>query len=434
MTLTIITNGEVVDSTGRRRLDVAVDDETGTIADLGPSLAGEKTLDAGGCLVVPGLVDLNTHLRQPGFEAAGTIESGTRGAALGGYTAVVAMPDTEPCTDNAAVVSEIEALAKGAPCQVIAAAALTVGTEGSALAPYGELADQGVTVFSDAYRALQDPSVFRRALDYLGSVAAGSGKTLIAGQRVHHVGLGGAGVMHEGAWSSRLGLPGMPALAEELMVNLSIGLARLTGVHVHLQQISTAASVRLLREAKEQSCPVSAEVSPHHLVLDHEALTSYDPNLKMLPPLREPADVEALVAGVVDGTVDAIASDHFPHTMDAKERPFDQAPFGVLGLETALAVLLSETELDLEQILAAMSWQPAALAGLADHGGPIEVGEAANIAVVDPDASWTVGVGSFGGYATNSPYLGRQLQSRVRHTIYRGSPVVVDSQIVEARP
>jgi dihydroorotase len=175
-------------------------------------------------------------------------------------------------------------------------------------------------------------------------------------------------------------------------------------------------------------------VSPHHLVLDHEALAGYDPNLKVLPPLREPADVEALRAGVADGTIDAIATDHFPHTMDAKERPFDQAPFGVLGLETALAVLLSETSLAPERLLAAMSWQPASLAGLADQGGPIEVGEAANLAVVDPDATWTVGPGSFGGYATNSPYLGRQLQGRVRHTVYRGSPVVVDSQIVDARP
>ncbi|MCP5032674.1 MAG: dihydroorotase, partial [Actinomycetia bacterium] len=387
MTVTVVANGEIVDQGGRRRLDVAVDDDTGVVIDLGPAPRRDRTLDAEGCVVVPGLVDLNTHLRQPGFEAAGTVESGSRGAALGGYTAVIAMPDTEPCTDNAAVVSEILALAKGAPCQVVPAAALTVETRGALLAPLGELAALGVTVFGDANRGLQDPAVFRRALEYLGSVGTGDATKLLAVQRVHEMGLAGDGVMHEGAWSARLGLPGMPALAEELMVNQSIGLAHLTGVPVHLQQISTAASAELVRQAKARGYPVSAEVSPHHLVLDHEAVAGYDPNLKMLPPLREPADVAAMVAAVADGTIDVIASDHFPHTMDAKERPFDQAPFGVIGLETAIAVLLSETELDLEQLLAAMSWQPAALAGLSEQGGPIEVGKPANLAIIDPTAT-----------------------------------------------
>ncbi len=429
MTVTVVAKGQSVDQEGRRRLDIAVDDDTGVIVDLGSVLHGDRTLDAEGCLVVPGLVDINTHLRQPGFEAAGTVESGARGAALGGYTAIIAMPDTEPCTDNAAVVSEILALAKGAPCQVLPAAALTVETKGALLAPYGELAALGVTVFGDANHGLQDPAVFRRALEYLGSVSAGDATRLVATQRVHEVDLARDGVMHEGAWSARLGLPGMPALAEELMVNQSIGLAHLSGVHVHIQQISTAASAGLVREAKAQGYPVSAEVSPHHLVLNHEAIAGYDPNLKMLPPLREPADVAALVAAVADGTIDAIASDHFPHTMDAKERPFDQAPFGVIGLETAIAVLLSKTELSLVQLLAAMSWQPAALAGLAEQGGPIEVGKPANLAIVDPEAAWTVGADSFGGYATNSPYLGHQLRGRVRHTVYRDLPVVVDSEL-----
>jgi dihydroorotase len=317
---------------------------------------------------------------------------------------------------------------------VVPAAALTIGTDGAVLSPHGELAELGVRLFSDSSRAVQDPAVFRRALEYLGGVAAATGRRLVAAQRVHDDALVGPGVMHEGSWSARLGLPGMPAVAEELMVDRTIALARLTGTPVHLQQLSTAAAVDAVRAAKADGVPVTAEVSPHHLVLDHEALASYDPNLKVAPPVRTPRDREALVNGVADGTIDAIATDHHPHTMDAKERPFDQAPFGVLGLETALAVLMTETPLGLERLVAALSWQPASVAGLADHGGPIVVGRPANLTVVDPDQAWTVGIGSFGGYAANSPFLGRRLTGRVRHTIHRGRAVVVDGSLVDPTP
>jgi len=443
MTVTVIRGGELLDQTGRRRGDVVVDDESGLVVDVvapGPGTRGtddldardhgDWVLDAESCLVVPAFVDLNTHLRQPGHEAAGTVDSGTRAAALGGYSALVAMPDTDPCTDNAAVVSEVLALASGTPCQVVPSAALTIGRRGSELAPYGELAGVGVRLFTDSASAVQDPTLLRHALEYLRGVSDGAGIRLIAAQGGQHEALNGDGVMDEGEWSSRLGLAGQPALAEELMVSEALALARLAGCPLHLQQLSTAAAVDRVRAAKADGQSVTAEVSPHHLVLNAAAVSSYDPNLKTCPPLRTPADVAALVEGVADGTIDAIATGHTPHTMDAKEQPFDRAPFGVLGLETALAVLLSETRLSIEHLLPALSWQPAAIVGIGrEHATPIEPGRPANLTVIDPAAQWTVGIGCFGGYAANSPFLGRTLTGRVRHTIHRGVPVVTDQQL-----
>ena len=434
MTITVLQGGEILDRGGRRTLDVAVDDGSGLVAEVGPSLVGDRVLDATSCSVVPGLVDLHTHLRQPGFEAAGTIETGSRAAALGGYTAVVATPDTVPCADTAATIAEILALAKAATCEIFPAAALTMGREGASLAPYAELVDLGVRLFTDADRAVQDPAVLRRALEYLGGVGEAAGVRVVAANRGHLASLAGDGVMHEGQWSARLGLPGQPALAEELMVTRDIALSRLTGTRVHIQQVSTASAVELIRAAKAESLPVSAEVSPHHLVLSDDAIAGFDPNFKTCPPLRSASDVAALGVAVADGTIDAIATDHMPHTFDVKEQPFDHAPFGVLGLETALSVLLTMTDLDLDVLLPALSWQPAAIAGIADrHGCPIDVGCPANLAVVDPGASWTVGVGSFGGFATNSPFLGRQLVGRVRHTIYQGEPVMIDHQMLDGQ-
>lgn len=434
MTVTILRGGEVLDAEGRRWLDVAVDDMAGTVLAATPSSklgdVGDVELDATGCVIVPGLVDLHTHLRQPGFEAAGTVATGAAAAALGGYTAVVAMPDTVPCADDVSIIAEIRSRAAHLPCDIVPAAALTRGTAGEALSPYGELAAAGVRVFTDSGRAVQDPAVFRQALEYLGGTAAATGLTLVAAQRGRCDALDQGGVMHEGAWSARLGLPGQPRVGEELMVNQAIALGRLTGTPVHLQQLSTAAAVDAVRSAKADRALVTAEVSPHHLILDHEAVATYHPNLKTRPPLRERSDVEALIEGVADGTIDAIASDHHPHTLDAKEQPFDQAPFGVLGLETALAVLLTDTGLSLDQLLPALSWQPAAIAGLADQGQPVAAGGPANLAVIDPAHQWEVGPGSFGGYATNSPFLGRSLTGRVRHTIHRGRPAVRDARLV----
>lgn len=430
MTTTLFTGGEIIDQSGRQRRDVVVDDESGHISAVGEDLTADRVLDIEGCWLCPGFVDLHVHLRQPGFEAAGTVESGSRAAALGGYTAIVAAADTDPCTDSAAVVSEVLALAKSAHCEVVPGAALTVGREGTQLAPYRELVELGVRLFSDSDRSVENPLIVRRALEYLTGVGRAAGLKLVAAQRGHHR-LGDGGVMNEGEWSSRLGLPGRPSAGEELAITRDLTLARLTGAAVHLQQVSTEGAVKLIRAAKAENVPVTAEVSPQHLVLTEAALAGFDTNLKVDPPLRTQRDVAALRAGVIDGTIDVIATDHAPTTIDAKERPFDQAPFGVLGLETALGVLLTETELTIDQLLPALTWQPAAIAGLRDRqGGRIETGRSANVAVIDPAATWTVETSGLGGYATNSPFLGRELTGRIRHTVFRGEPVVVDAEAV----
>ncbi len=433
MTITILAGGQVVDQHGSRRLDVAVDDLTGTIVGLGPSLSGEgsagEVLDAAGCFVAPGFVDLHAHLGQPGHESAETIESGSRAAALGGFTAVVAMADTDPCTDSAAVVTEILALAKSALCEVVPAGAITVGRQGASLAPLGELVDLGVRIFTDAGRSVQNAGVMRRALEYGAGIAEATGAPVVLAQMCRLDALAEQGVMHEGEWSSRLGLPGQPALAEELVVMRELALARLTGARIHLQQISTAGTVALIRSAKAEGLTVSAEVSPEHLVLTDAACAGYDPNLKLSPPLRTEADIAALRAGLLDGTIDAVATGHQPRTVDAKEQPFDQAPDGVIGLETALSVLLSELGVPFEQLLPALTWQPAAIAGLGHrHGGPVEVGRPANLVVVDPAATWTFNAVRSASRSANSAFDGRHFTGRVRHTILAGEPVVVQAE------
>lgn len=424
-------------------VDVLVDDATGTVVAVGPGLAaahpGARPLDAAGCLVVPALVDLGAHLGQPGFEQAETIETGSRAAALGGYGAVLALPDTDPCTDSAAVVAELRALAKAALCEIVPMGSLTHGRDGVVLSPMGELADLGVRLFTDAPFCAQDGGVVRRALEYAAGVADATGAPLVVAQRCRADDLAGRGVMHEGRWSARLGLPGQPALAEELIVTREIALARLTGGRVHLQQLSTAGSVALVRAAKAEGLQVTADVAPAHLVLTDADCAGFDPNLKLDPPLRVLADVAALRAGVADGTIDAVATGHRPCPRDAKELPFDQAPAGSIGLETALAVLLTLAsdggatdgagELPLGALLAALSWRPALVAGLGDrHGGPIEPGRAANLAVVDPAARWRFDAASSASRATNSCFDGRRLIGRVRHTVVAGEPVVMDGE------
>ena len=329
----IIRGGTVVGASGLRRADVAIaDDVVVAVAASIDVPPGAQVLDAGGCLVGPGLVDLHTHLRQPGREEAETIESGARAAALGGYTAVVAMPNTEPAIDSAGVAAEVLALGSGCTADVAVAGAITIGRAGHALAPLGELAALGVTLFTDDGAGVQDGALMRRALDY----AKGLGVTLA--QHCEDSCLAAGGAMHEGSWSSRLGLPGMPAAAEEVMVARDIALARLTGAPVHFLHMSTAGSVDLIRRAKEEGLPVTAEVAPHHMVLTHALVAGYDPVFKVNPPLRTAEDVAAVVAGLCDGTIDAVATDHAPHAPEAKDVPFDQAPPGMLGLQTAMPI------------------------------------------------------------------------------------------------
>ncbi len=430
----VIRGGTVVGPDGLARLDVAV--RGSAVAALAESIdppRGAVVLDAGGCLVGPGLVDLHTHLREPGREEAETIESGARAAALGGYTAVVAMPNTEPAIDSAAVASEVLALGAGCAAEVAVAGAITVGRAGHALAPLGELAALGVTLFTDDGAGVQDGALMRRALDY----AKGLGVTLA--QHCEDACLAAGGAMHEGCWSSRLGIPGMPAAAEEAMVARDIMLVRLTGAPVHFLHLSSAGSVELVRRAKAEGLPVTAEAAPHHMLLTHAAVAGYDPVFKVNPPLRTDEDVQAVVAGLCDGTIDAVATDHAPHAPEAKDVPFDQAPPGMLGLQTALPIAWSvlSPHLGPERVFALMSTQPAAIAKLtATHprtgghsaqGGPVEEGATANLCVFDPTATTVVDPARLASRSRNTPYAGRTFDGAVRHTVVRGEAVVIDA-------
>ncbi|HEY1989257.1 MAG TPA: dihydroorotase [Acidimicrobiales bacterium] len=424
----MIRGGTVIDATGERRVDVAVSD--GVVQAIGEGLevpAGATVLDAGGCTLAPGLVDLHAHLREPGHEEAETIETGTRAAALGGYTLVVAMPNTNPPLDSADAVRNVLELAHTATAQVAVAGAITVGREGHHLAPMAELAALGVHLFTDDGAGVQSAGLMRRALDY----ARGLGVTLA--QHCEDGTLACDGAMHEGDWSSRLGIPGMPALAEEVMVGRDIALSRATGARIHFLHLSTAASIDLVRRAKAAGLLVTAEAAPHHFSLTDAAAVDYDPVFKVNPPLRPQSDVDAVKAGLADGTLDAIATDHAPHAPEFKDLPFDLAPPGMLGLQTALALAITELEFPLSRILALMSWQPAAIAGLGPEsgggqGGPIEPGAEANLCVIDPAATWTVDPLALASRSRNTPYAGRTLTGRVRHTVFRGEPVVIDGE------
>jgi dihydroorotase len=418
----VLRGGTVVDAHGTRRADVAVRD--GVIVAVGDGLTGDRELDASGCVVGPGLVDLHAHLREPGKEEAETVETGSRAAVRGGFTAVVAMPNTTPAIDSAGVVREVQALGRDALCAVHPSAALTVGRAGEQLTPMAELADLGVRLFTDDGSGVQDDRLMRRAMEY----ASGLPHDVVLAQHCEVEALAEGGHMHEGAWSSRLGIPGIPSAAEEVMVARDLALARLTGARVHFQHMSTAGSVELIRQAKAAGTRCTAEVAPHHLTLTDAEVASFDPIFKVNPPLREQSDVDAVRSGLVDGTLDCVATDHAPHVQEDKEKPFDSAPPGMLGLEYALAVVLTEVGLPIEQALAVLSWQPAAIVGLTDHGGPIEEGRPANLCVIDPSAEWTVDPADSASRSRNNPYTGRRLTGRVRHTVYAGEPVVIDGE------
>jgi dihydroorotase len=423
----LLRGGTVVDEHGERRVDVLIAD--GRIAAVGADFDETpdwRVLDAGGCVVAPGFVDLHAHLREPGREEAETIETGAQAAALGGYTAIVAMPNTDPAQDSRGVVEFVRQQGERAGCcEVLPAGCITMGRRGEALAPFAELVSAGVRLFTDDGNGVQDPLLMRRAMEY------SLGLDMVLAQHCEVARLTQGAVMHEGRCCSELGLPGWPALAEELMVHRDLELARLTGARVHLLHLSTAGSVDLVRAAKADGVAVTAEAAPHHFALTDEELRGYDPVFKVNPPLRTAADVEAIKAGLADGTIDAIATDHAPHPAADKERPLDQAPPGMLGLETALGVALAELDLPLVDVLAALSWRPAAIAGVADrHGRPVEPGSPANLVVFDPAAAWSVRPAALASRSRNTPYVGRRLRGRVRHTIFNGVPVVEDSELV----
>jgi dihydroorotase len=427
----LIQGGRVLDATGERAADVRVVD--GAIAEVGPALApttGATVLDAEGCVTTPGLVDIQVHFREPGREDSETIETGSRAAALGGCTAVVCMPNTDPPIDDAAVVQSVLDRARAVGlCDVRPAGCITKGRLGEELAPLGELYDLGVRVFTDDGDCVADALVMRHAFEYAAMLPG----ALLA-QHAEDPALVRGGHMHEGAWSARLGIPGRPAVAESTIVARDLQLAKRTGGRYHVLHLSCAASAALVRAAKADGVRVTAECTPQHLVLTDEVCAHFDPAFKMNPPLREQADVDALRTALVDGTIDAIATDHAPHTHESKDVPFEDAPPGMLGVETALAVVLTTLVepgvLTLAQAIGALSWRPARVVGLdaVGHGGPIAAGSPANLCVIDPAQTWSVDGARLASKSRNTPWDGWKLTGKVRHTIYRGLPTVRDNE------
>ena len=417
----VIKGGTVVDATGERAADVVI--ENSVVKEIGKNLRGDAILDASGCIVSPGFVDLHTHMREPGREDCETIATASRAGARGGYTALVAMPNTDPAQDTVAVVEFVREQGRRAQLvDVLPSGCITVSREGLVLAPMAELAKVGVRIFTDDGNGVQDPVLMRRAMEY----AKGLGITLAQHCEVASLTVGAA--MHESCCSSDMGVPGWPALAEELMVARDIDLVRLTGARMHFLHLSTARSVELVRCAKAEGLPITAEVTPHHLSLTHELLYGFDPLYKVNPPLRTMNDVLALKAGVADGTIDAVATDHAPHARRDKELPLDQAPPGMLGLETALGVVLANLDLPMMRVVALMSQRPAQIANATMHGNDITVSMRANLCVFDPQIDWQVDPKQLASKSTNTPFVGRRLRGRVRHTIFNGDAVVIDGE------
>ena len=418
----VIVGGTVVNPDAVAKVDVRIVD--GVVTEVGSHLSGGTVLDAAGCFVSSGFVDLHTHLREPGKEEAETIETGSRAAALGGYTAVVAMPNTDPAQDSVMVVEFVREQGRRAGMvDVIPSGCITVGRAGEVLAPFASLAGAGVRIFTDDGNGVQDPLLMRRALEYARDLG------VVLAQHCEVSRLTEGAVMNEGSCCSHMGVPGWPSIAEELMLFRDIELVRLTGAPMHFLHLSTKGSVELVRRAKAEGLPVTAEVTPHHLALTEELLTGWDPIFKVNPPLRTVADIDALKAGIADGTIDAVATDHAPHAPHSKEMPLDQAPPGMLGLETALGVVNTAVSLEPARLVELFSWNPARIAGIADrHGRPVAVGEPANLAVWSTTEVWSVSRDALASKSRNTPYHGMELRGRNRHTIHEGSIVVKDGK------
>jgi dihydroorotase len=417
-----IKGGSVVGVSGVEKVDVLVDNDI--IVKVGKNLTGDITLDATGCHIFPGFVDLHAHLREPGREDTETIETASRAGAKGGYTALIAMPNTNPAHDSVTVIEFVrEQARKAGLLDVFPSGCITMGRQGEALAPLAELSAAGVRIFTDDGSGVQDPVLMGRAMQYAKTLG------ITMAQHCEVSALTQGAVMNECGCSSDMGVPGWPAIAEEMMVQRDIEMSRITGASVHFLHLSTARSVELVRAAKSEGLNVTAEVTPHHLSLTQELLTTFDPIYKVNPPLRSMSDIKALKSGLLDGTIDAVATDHAPHARRDKELSLDQAPPGMIGLETALGVVLSCVELDPVQIAAVMSRNPARIAQITDnHGCNIEVGDTANLCVVDLDAMWQVNPAKLASKSKNTPFVGRQLRGIVRSTVYRGQITVQDGE------
>jgi dihydroorotase len=413
----LITNGRVLDPS--QRLDSKVDllIEGGVISDVGRKLRSNgDVLDASGLVVVPGFIDLHTHLREPGQEHKETIATGTRAAIAGGYTAVCSMANTMPPNDERAVTEMIIAeAARNGACRVYPIGAVSRGLKGEELAELADLRAAGCVAVSDDGKPVANGMLMRRALEYSSMLHM----PVIAHEEDPN--LSDGGVMHEGFFSTLLGMTGIPAASEETMVARDVVLARLTRAHLHIAHVSTAGAIAAIREARRASVHVTCEVTPHHIALNDEAVQSFSTNLKMNPPLRSPEHVKALLEGIADGTVDAIATDHAPHHFDEKNVEFDLAPFGVIGLETAFSVcydrLVRERVIDLDRLIDLLSCGPARIFNL--PGGTLRPGSPADVTLLDLDTRFQV-TNTFHSKASNSPFVGSTFHGRVVATIVGG--------------
>ena len=418
----VIRGGTVIDQTGTRRADVVIAD--GRILRVGTDLTAARMLDASGCFVTPGLVEIGAQLGQPGREGQESIISASRAAVLGGFTAVVARPDTEPVIDSPAVVAEIRSFAAHALCDVLPSATVTIGGKGHGrLSPMAELAAIGVRFFVDEGVGIAEPATLRRALDYAAELG------VLIGQHAEEASLAAGGCVHEGEWSARLGLAGIPAEAEELGVMSALAMARLTAAPLHFRRLSTAGSLAMVAAARRGGVAVSADATINHGILTHDALAGFDPNAIFRPPLRPREDVDAVRAGLNSGVLSVLSSDHCPHPPQAKEVPLDEAAPGAVGLETTLSLAVGELGLDVADVFARLSWGPAQLLGVSGvHGGPISAGAPANICVFDPTERWTFDPATGASRGRNSPFGGRSLVGRVRHTLVHGEVVVLQGK------
>jgi len=423
MSATIIRGGRVVDPANKRDevADLFVEDGK-VVSSLSETQKSKcEIIDAAGLIVAPGLIDIHVHLREPGFGHKETIESGARAAAVGGFTTVVSMPNTSPAADAPSTIAWIKnRAAKFACVNILPSGAISKNLAGEELAPIGSLAQAGVVAITDDGHCIQNHELMRRAVQYARMV----GVPVL--DHCQDYNLVGNGVVHEGYWSTLLGLPGWPAAGEEAIVMRNILLAELCDHHIHCQHISSAGSVQLLREARARGVKISGEICPHHIALTDERIQDFDTNYKMNPPLRSQEHVDALVEGVADGTIEILASDHAPHALFEKEVELDMAPFGIVGLETELGIFIDllvhkKKVIDLPRLIEMFTVNPARLLKL--DAGTLSDGAAGDITLIDPNIEWTVKAQDFQSSSRNTPFDGWKLKGRAVRTMVAGKTV-----------